>query len=187
MILKLLSLTLIFGCASEICYSGIPPKRIIKVQGNFIQEQHDDFYMEIPANLIEFNEDEIKLKYPGANRPNMVYGNKGGSVTVGLSLNVAQILDEELPLFISSTKEGLLNNLNVEWISDNFQDINGYDFAILRFYSNSTNGRIYNMMVAAVYNNKLILITFNCLYTEMSHWKVEFDEMVKSISFHSRK
>lgn len=146
-------------------------------------EERDLFDMEIPVELEEYGEEKKQQKYPGANRPQRVYGNEDGSVSIGISLNAAEVSQAELPMFMSSTKEGLMQSIGVKWVSDGFEEINGVRFAVMRFWSNSPDGNIYNMLCATAYNSKLVMITFNFMEDDYDEWHEEFEAVKHTISF----
>lgn len=175
---------LIFGCSSQPKTEDQTPEIEKGIAADNDKLSKEVFYIDTPQELMEYSEDQKLQKYPGANRPDKVYGDIMGTVSIGISLNVENVTEDELPLFTKSAKEGLLKNTNVEWISDTYKVINGRKFAVLEFYSSSMHGGlIYNMMTSVSHDNKLAMITFNCMKNDMGKWVDEFQMSLESIHF----
>lgn len=139
-----------------------------------------DFSMDIPEELFEYDESWIKIKYGGENTPDIVYGNEIGSVTIGISFYIEPMGKSDLPEFAIASKAELIAS-GVERVSSHNQLIDGRRTELLRFYSESPHGPIYNLMAIFIYDGELVISTFNCLKRDEFEWKESLDSIVQTI------
>lgn len=143
--------------------------------------------IDIPTELRKLSTVELTKKYPGKNRPDLGYGNEDGSVSVGISITSKELGEDELESFIKSTKLSLFVNKEVEWISDSIETINGYKYAVLKFWSHSIDGDVFNILCAGSIDGKLAMMTFNCLDSEYSSWNDDLHRVLYSVNFYIPK
>lgn len=179
------------GCRNSDSADPITDKKhlsdgtITKIDDQVIDESGDDYFnIAYPEGLRKYSDVEAATKYPSANRPQIVYGTDDFSVTVGISLNIEEIGQDDLPKYVNSMKAGLQNNVaNFDWISNEIWKVNDHDAYLLRFTSPSPDGKIYNLICCFSHNDKLAMLTFNCLNAQREEWIKDFEESIKSIYF----
>lgn len=155
-----------------------------KETSNDYRKQLGAMYIEIPEGLDEISEDKIKLKYPGANRPDYVYGTEDMGVNLCYSVTKTPLKQEELTKYLSSSSQAIASQLGKENMSQSMMDtINGIPFAIIEFYSPTPDeGRIYNLMFTTSLNDQMTIISFNALESRMKDWEQEVSEIFSSIT-----
>lgn len=142
-----------------------------------------DLYIEIPEGLEEAPEDKIKIKYPGAKRPDYVYGTEDMGVNLCYSLTKTPLKLSELNKYLETTSAGIIQQLGKASVSQSYMDtINAVPFAIIEFYSPTADeGRVYNLMFATSINDKMVLVSFNCLESLLPDWEQKVSEMFSSL------
>lgn len=143
-----------------------------------------ELYIEIPDELEEIGEEKAKLKYPGANRPDYVFGTPDMGVNLCYSVTKTPLKLSQLQEYLDKTTPVFDQKFGQENVSQSQMDtINGIPFAILEFYSPTPNeGRVYNLMFTTSYTDKMTVITFNCLESKMADWEEDVSEIFSSIT-----
>jgi hypothetical protein len=142
-----------------------------------------ELYIEIPEDLKEIDEDKVKIKYPGANRPDYVYGTEDMGVNLCYSIKKVELKLSDLESYLKSTGAAIASRVGQSNVAQIEMDtVNSIPFAIIEFYSpTQTEGRIYNLMFTTSLNNRLTMISFNCLESRMKEWEEELPEIFSSI------
>lgn len=142
-----------------------------------------DLYIEIPDDLEEASEEKIKLKYPGAKRPDFVFGTENMEVNLCYSITKTPLKLSELNKYLETTSAGIIQQIGKESVPQSYMDtINTVPFAVIEFYSPTEDeGRIYNLMFATSLNDKMVLISFNCLESLLPEWEQDVSEIFSSI------
>ena len=142
-----------------------------------------DLYIVIPDELEEASEDKIKLKYPGAKRPDFVFGTENMQVNLCYSITKTPLKLSELNKYLETTSAGIMQQIGKESVSQSYMDtINTVPFAVIEFYSPTADeGRIYNLMFATSLNDKMVLISFNCLESLLPEWEQDVSEIFSSL------
>jgi hypothetical protein len=142
-----------------------------------------ELYIEIPENLKEMDIDKIKTKYPGANRPDFVYGTEDMGVNLCYSIKNINFKLSDLETYLKSTGAAIASQVGQNNVAQTEMDtVNSIPFAVIEFYSpTQTEGRIYNLMFTTSLDNKLTMISFNCLESRMKDWEEEVPEIFSSI------
>jgi hypothetical protein len=135
----------------------------------------------LPSTFTPLTQEEIKLKYPGNNRPVEVYGNETGTITVGLSMLDLEVPEKEFEEFAKVIVQEFRNAANVSnWYGDKIQTINGMRILITEYESPLPDGTSYNLTCYASMHNKVVVYTFNCLQNQKSEWKAIGFRIVES-------
>jgi hypothetical protein len=142
------------------------------------------FYINTPKNFSLANESEIKLKYPGKNRPQYVFTDKNMAVNLAYTENENRFLLGELRQYLESTTKTIKHSLGDDAVAQSEMDtINGIPFAIMEFYSPTIDeGKIYNLVFTTSLNEKKIIISFNCLQSLMPEWENKIPDIFSSIA-----
>ena len=90
------------------------------------------------------------------------------------------MIDDDLPDLLISSRETLIKS-GVEWIGNEFKSIHGNNSVIMKFYSASPDGAIWNFMVGMVHDGYLTLMTFNCMKEQMPEWESELEKAALSV------
>lgn len=148
-----------------------------------------DLYITIPEELEEISEDKIKQKYPGAKRPDYVYGTEDMGVNVCYSNTNNPLKLSGLTEYLQTTTSGIASQLGNDNIAQSYMDtVNTIPFAVIEFYSPTPNeGRVYNLLFTTSLNNKMTVLSFNCLETLLPNWEQSVSEIFSSIELKNKK
>lgn len=86
---------------------------------------------------------------------------------------------------IKSYKEAmeiLLKN-NSEIISSDLYEVSGHNIGKIKLISNAQDTSIYNNMIFFSYNDKLVIVTFNCTTELQKEWQSVGDFIIDSLFF----
>ncbi|MGQ0827327.1 MAG: hypothetical protein ACT4ON_02910 [Bacteroidota bacterium] len=140
--------------------------------------------IDVPEELVEADEEKIKKKYPGANRPDVVYCNGDMSVNIGYSITKKTLKISDLSEYLTRTSTAISSNYGSENVSQiNMDTINEQPFAVIEFYSPTPDGKIYNLMLTTSVNDRMAIFTFNCLEKQVDEWAPELPEIFSTIRF----
>lgn len=184
----LITVNLFYGCTNTLDQTETDNN--IKVDTNQIGQFNSNlsligkFYMDIPKNFDPANESEIKIKYPGKNRPQYVLTANNMAVNLAYTENEDRFLLEDLRPYLESTTKTIKQSLGADAVAQSEMDtINGIPFAIMEFYSPTIDeGKIYNLVFTTSLNEKKVIISFNCLQNLMPEWENEIPNIFSSIS-----
>jgi hypothetical protein len=137
--------------------------------------------MLLPSSFTPLTQEEIKLKYPGNNRPVEVYGNENGTITVGLSLLNVEVPVYEFEEFAEAIVQQFKKSAPIStWYGHQIKTINGTKMLISEYESPLPDGTSYNLTCYASMHNKVVVYTFNCLQNQKSEWKAIGFRIVES-------
>jgi hypothetical protein len=151
-----------------------------KVELKDVELVPDRLEIAIPSTFNKMSEDMKKMKYPNPNPPSLVYTNAQGSTNIAFSQMQAAVKDEQIVQFKDGLKRSIKTNAK-EWYNDGVTKINGKNIAYLEFLSEAANEKIYNHMMLMELDNKLVIMSFNCLEKDKQDWKPVVKEIMNSL------
>jgi len=136
----------------------------------------------IPEDFKIMSEEMLKLKYPSANRPTIVYTNESGSINVALNLTTSSASQELIPQF----KEALQNTFkqvypSAKWKGSGINTINDKKVGYLELITPAIDTEVYNLIFFTDVNSQLLLCTFNCTVQYLKEWQSIGDEIMNSL------
>lgn len=136
----------------------------------------------IPDGFTKMGEAMLRTKYPGANRPSIVYTNEQGSVNIAFNhtsnkLSPSQI--DQLHVQLDSSIRAA--QPNAKWMFSGKQIYRGKNWAQLEFQSVAVDTTIHNMMVATSVSGRMLAISFNCTDELASEWLGVGREIIQTV------
>lgn len=143
---------------------------------------NDNVEIMIPEGFKIMSEEMLKLKYPSANRPTIVYTNDSGSINVALNLTISSASQDLIPQF----KEALQNTFrqvypSAKWKGNGINTINDKKVGYLELITPAIDTEVYNLIFFTDVNSKLLLCTFNCTVQYLKEWQSIGDEIMNSL------
>ena len=136
----------------------------------------------LPHNFELLPDEILKMKYPTANRPKIVYSNKGGTINFAFNHTKNKVRLSQLSSFKSYMEKTFSNMYpTAVWISKELKKVNGVNFGVLEFISPAMDTKIYNLMYYTSVNGRLLICSFNCLLKQKSEWEEIAKKMYQSI------
>jgi hypothetical protein len=136
--------------------------------------------IEIPITFDKMSEDVLQKKYPSTNPPQIAYTNDKTTINIAFSETLNAIKDEQIPQAKDSLKNAIKANAKA-WYDDGALKVNGKNVAYLDFLSQAIDCKIYNHMMMMEVDNKLVIISFNCLEKDKQDWQPIAREIMNSI------
>ena len=142
----------------------------------------DNVEIMIPEDFNIMSEEMLKLKYPSANRPTIVFTNESGSINVALNLTASSASQNLIPQF----KEVLQNSFKqvyptAKWKDDGINIINNKKVGFLELITPAIDTQVYNLIFFTDVNSQLLLCTFNCTVQYLEEWQSIGHEIMNSI------
>jgi hypothetical protein len=136
----------------------------------------------IPKEFKVMPKEMRKLKYPGANAPELVLSDEDGTVNIAFSIVANTRANQST---ISGYVDAISNSMNkahpeAAWKGKGIEVINGRKVGYLKLITDAVDQKIYNYLFLTDLDGKLMIGTFNCVQKYLPEWEPVADEMVKS-------
>lgn len=143
---------------------------------------NDNIEIKIPEDFRIMSEEMLKLKYPSANRPTIVYTDESGSINVAFNLTTNNASQDIIPQF----KEVLQNTFkqvypSAKWKGDGINMINDKNVGYLELITPAIDTKVYNLVFFTDVNSQLLLCTFNCTVQYLEEWQSIGHEIMSSL------
>ncbi len=137
----------------------------------------------IPDGFAVMDEETLKVKYPGANRPALVYSNNAGSINVAIKYTQDRVAADQLTALHKEIDASVRRQVSgATWLFSGFQHINARKWMQLEFVSPALDTRIHNIMVATSVNQRMMLVSFNVTEELAEQWLEPGREIIRSLS-----
>lgn len=152
----------------------------IEIETEYSKFDNSNFYLKIPKKFKQLDYEIITTKYNGA-VPNIVFSNDETTINVAVSLTDDSMKESQ----INDYKEYMENVFkdNSQIIDTNYYKVDNHNVGQIKLLSNASDTKIYNNMIFFSYNDKLIIITFNCTEDLMNEWSNVGDFIIDSLFF----
>lgn len=136
----------------------------------------------IPKDYKEMSAEAAKIKYPQERRPTYILTNSEGSINVAFSKTISEATENDITEYAAYFKE-LFSNLypSATWYSSGIEIINGKNIGKIELLTPAVDGNIYNLVLFAELEGKLLLVSFNCTEKYMKDWQPIANDIMKSI------
>ena len=120
------------------------------------------YSIDVPEGFTQLTPEEIKVKFPTASPPQMVFGDERRTVTIAFGQRTANLTEEQLPQ-IKELMETSLERVRagIKWHKREYVEQAGYRWAFIDFEANAIDTEIRNQMMIGVNAGNLITFGFN--------------------------
>jgi hypothetical protein len=115
-----------------------------------------------PEGFVELSAEQIRMKYPNANRPEVVYATPDMGVSVAVTFSPAQVTPEQLPelkVAMEQTLPRLIPNLS--WITREIVVNNQVSWVHFELTSSAIDTDIHNHMYMTSLDGRMLGFNFN--------------------------
>ena len=153
---------------------------------------NDDIRMSLPEGFLLMSQEDLNNKYLSTKAPVAAYTDFSRVVDLGVNIAYSQWNNEDLEImssFYKSTIMGLYDD--VQFITEEIQEINGKDFAVFEFVSTVTDeeGTTINQNAISKYvriqytivKSKTVLFNFTCPARQKEKWAPIAKEILESV------
>lgn len=142
------------------------------------------FYVKIPKSFKQLTMEEINKKYTG-DIPKVVFSNDDLTINIAISMTDNKMLDSSIKTYHQHMKEVLEKSSEI--IESKYYQVDGHNIGKIRLMSKATDTSIYNNMICFSYQDKLVIITFNCTENLKDEWQKVGDFVIDSLFFGEEK
>ena len=158
----------------------IQTKSGIEIETEYSCFNDTEFYLKIPKNFKQLDYETITKKYNGK-VPNIVFSNDETTINIAISLTEDKMSDAQIKPY-KETMENLLKN-NSKIINSDLYEVDGHNIGKIKLISKAQDTSIYNNMIFFSYNEKLVIVTFNCTTELQEEWQNVGNFIIDSLFF----
>ncbi|GMA99905.1 hypothetical protein [Pelosinus sp. IPA-1] len=163
-------------------------------EGVTINDEHYEFHevsffedkltLHIPTSFVDMPAELAAMKYPSSDRPQIIQTDLTGSINITLNLIPNNIEDEHIP----EVKEGIksiLQKLNPSYLfmEEGAETIEEKTIGFFEFKSPTLDDSLFNLMFFVEMNHNIVMIVFNCPYSEHMAWRLIARQIMQSVRF----
>ncbi|MEM1323521.1 MAG: hypothetical protein AAGG75_24865 [Bacteroidota bacterium] len=139
--------------------------------------------IKVPEGFRLMTAEEIEARYPSGNRPALVYTDESLSVNIAINHTQNPAAADQLPEFLSAFEGQFEQSGMVEkWIRKDMVKVKGQDAVQLEMMTKAPNTEIYNMVTGTVLEERLLLVSFNCVERLKDIWRPVAVQVSESIT-----
>jgi len=136
----------------------------------------------LPKSFDTMPEDMVKVKYPGEQRPTLVFSDESTEVNFALNHTSSKasqaVLEKYREVFVETFKKSFPS---AEWEDNGIKMINGKKVGFLKLVSQAIDTKIYNLLFFTDLDGKLIIFTFNCTIEKKAEWAETAEKIFNSL------
>lgn len=151
-----------------------------KIETEYTHIDNKNFYIKIPKNFKALDYETIIKKYNG-DVPNVVFSNDETTINIAISTTENEMNNRQIKGYIE-----YMNNLLKDYseiVNTKFYEVDNHNIGQIKLISNATDTKIYNNMICFSYDDKLVIITFNCTEDLKDEWSNVGDFIIDSLFF----
>lgn len=152
----------------------------VKVETEYTHIDDRKFYFKVPKTFHSLDYETITKKYQG-NVPNVVFSNEETTINLVISLTEDSMKDNQIASYLKSM-ENLLKETS-EIVDTKLYKVDGHNVGKMKLITQAEDTKIYNNMICFSYQDKLVIISFNCTEELMDDWKAVGDFIIDSLFF----
>lgn len=138
----------------------------------------------MPRGWKPMSEELIKIKYPGARPPKLVYSDNTGAISIAFNHTDSKASAETLEKYRDVLKESLEKAYpDAVWEESGIREINGKKIGFFKVITDTPADKIFNYMLFTDLDGKLLICSFNCVEKKLKEWRPVAEEMMGSIRF----
>ncbi len=166
--------------SQKLSVSAIETKSGELIETEYTCFDENEFYIKVPTSFKQLDYETILQKYNG-DVPDIVFSNEQTTVNVAVSLTDNEMKDSGIGPY-KSYIENLLEDSSEIIASDDYE-VDGNHIGHIKVLTKAADTDVYNNMIFFSYNDKLVIITFNCTAQLKEEWEQVGDFIIESLFF----
>ncbi len=136
----------------------------------------------VPVGFAPMGEELLRVKYPRAQRPTLVYSDPSGAVNLALN-HTANPLQPSQLAEVHQAMEATFKRMypSAAWFQSGLVTIYGRRFFLLDFRTPALDTDVRNMMMGTAVQGRLLLVSFNVTKEREAHWLTAAKKILYSI------
>ena len=151
-----------------------------QIETNYMHIEENEFYVKIPTTFKQLDYETINKKYNG-DVPNVVFSNDETTINIAISITENEMKNYQIESYKEYMEKMLKSNSEI--ISSNYYKEGNHNIGQIKLMSNAVDTKIYNNMIFFSYNDKLVIIAFNCTEELKEEWQNVGDFIIDSLFF----
>ena len=133
-----------------------------------------------PPKIPKLDYETIIKKY-SSNGPKIVFSNDDTTINVAVSLTDNKMSNMQIKSFKEIMEKTFEKNSEI--ITSDLYEVDNHNVGKIKIISQAQDTSIYNNMIFFSYNDKLVIVTFNCITELQSEWQDVGDFIIDSLFF----
>ena len=151
-----------------------------KVETEYVHVDDEKFYIKVPKDFKQLDYETILKKYSGE-VPKIVFSSEDTKINIAISQTSNDMKDNQIKAYIEYMEKLLKDNSDV--IETKCYEVDNHTIGKIKLISEAEDTNIYNNMICFSYNDKLVIITFNCTEDLKDEWVNIGDFVIDSLFF----
>ncbi len=151
-----------------------------KIETEYTHIEENKFYFKVPKSFHSLDYETITKKYQGK-VPSVVFSNEETTINLAISLTEDAMKDNQIEAYIKSM-ETVLKQTS-EMIGTEVYQVDGHSVGEMKLVSQAEDTKIYNHMIVFSYQDRLVIMAFNCTEELTDEWKSVGDFIMESLFF----
>ncbi len=138
--------------------------------------------MLLPEGFTEMDAATLATKYPGENRPTLVFTNETGAINIAINHTQNQVAPNQLTQLHQQLDSSVRQaQPQATWMFSGFQHYHGKKWIQLEFQSAAIDTKVHNMMISTSADGRMLAVSFNCTDEHAAKWLEIGREIIKSV------
>ena len=151
-----------------------------QIETEYMRLEGETFYIKMPKNFSQLDKQTILKKYSG-DVPDIVFSNEETTINVAISLTENKMKNNQIKEF-NQMMENLWKE-KAEILTTNVYEVNHHQVGQIKLITNAVDTKIYNNIICFSYQDKLVIVTFNCTEELKEEWMNVGDFIIESLFF----
>lgn len=151
-----------------------------KIEMEYAYVDNEKFYVKVPKTFKQLDYETTIKKYSG-DIPGVVFSNDETTINIAINMTENTMKDSQIKEYVQYMERLLKDDSEI--VETNYYNVDNHNVGQIKLISNATDTKIYNNMIAFSYNDKLVIITFNCTEDLKDEWINVGDFIIDSLYF----
>lgn len=151
-----------------------------EVETEYVKFEDSKFLIKIPTAFQPLDAEILTQKYSG-DIPDVVLSNTETTINVAVSFTDNEMSNDQIESY-KAAMENLLKDSS-QILSSDFYEVDNHNVGKIELISTAQDTSIYNNMIFFSYNEKLVIVTFNCTVELQDEWQNVGDFIIDSLFF----
>lgn len=150
------------------------------IETEYTHVDENKFYIKVPKTFKQLDYETIIQKYSG-DVPKIVFSNEETTINLAISITDNNMKNNQISSY-QTYMEGILKN-NAEIIDTDYYEVDKHNVGKIKLVTEGVDTDIYNNMIFFSYNDKLVIVAFNCTAELREEWQEVGDFLIDSLFF----
>ncbi len=155
-----------------------------KVELEYVKFENGEFFLKLPKNFKQMDEEAIKVKYQNGNPPSFAFSNDATTVSIAVTISDVEMKNEAIKPYVESMKSQFASTFEI--IETKTTEKDGHDVGELTFVSKGLDTDVYNHLICFSCNDKLRVVGFNTTKELQEEWQDVGKFIMNSILFEQK-